>query len=234
MNGNPQNAPDMDDPENTSSSGIGAGHETPSNKKVEEIIASVDMTKKPQSRQETIMILDDDEMDASVNQKTEGDIKKDNEKKAAGNVNDFRSQLAGAPPVDNKFNPDLSKQQAEAWVKIIDMGIRFVLKAWSGQADNTGLEPNEKDKDVLAQQIAIALNEYKFVVPILVTVFTTAAAMYATPIMNARDSKKKIDEFRAEQKAKQAKEAVKDIKMKPEFNPATGKHIKKKGGQYKL
>lgn len=207
---------------------------TTPNEPVKEIIANVDLTKKPESVKEKINLLNDDELDAGVTASTEGDKKKqETEQKSKPNVDDFRKQTTQIPATgsDGKiFNPTLAEQQAQAWVKIIDMGMRFGLKAWSGQADNVGLEVSEPDKEVLAQQIAIALGEYKVVVPILLTVLTTFGAMYATPIMNARDSKKKIDEFRAQQKAQ---ESLTIPKTKPEFNPATGQHKKGKGRFHK-
>lgn len=202
---------------------------------VSEITAKVDLNRKPESARETINLLDDAELDRDVTGKTEGDIKKEQEgEKKKPNLNAFRDQTGNIPsqPSANGevFNPTLAQQQSEAWVKIIDMVARFALKAWSGQADNVGLEVSEKDKETLAQQIAIALSEYKVVVPILLTIATTVGAMYATPILNARESKKKIDEFRAQQKAEEAK---RNPKVKPEFDPDTGKHKKGKGRFFK-
>lgn len=205
----------------------------PSSSPVIEIKADVDLTKKPASVKETINLLDDDALDNDVTKNTEGDNKKkEEEEKKKSSIDDFRkqaSQTSQTAGTEKPFNPTLAQQQAAAWVKIIDMGARFGLKAWSGQADNTGLEVSQADKDVLAEQLTIAMQEYKFVMPILLTVLSTLGAMYATPIMNARESKKKIDEFRAKQKEAETK----SVKLKPEFDPETGKHKKKKGGQYK-
>lgn len=230
--------PNINNPENTSENTQGKTQETISssspptsaNVPVTEITADVDLTKKPASVKETINLLNDDELDKDVTKNTEGDIKKQAEaEKNKTNINDFRQQATQNPTSDKIFNPTLAEQQSEAWVKIVDMGMRFVLKLWSGQADNTGLEVSEPDKKVLAGQLAIALNEYKVVVPIILTVATTFGAMYATPIMNARDSKKKIDEFRAKQKAEEAK----NVRVKPDLDAATGKHKKGKGRFFK-
>lgn len=199
-------------------------NELPENN-IKEINATIDLTKKPQSKQETIDLLNDDELDKEINKKTEGDIKSEstikNEKQILANKN------------ENVKIIDVAEQQAEAWVKVIDMAIRFCLKLWSGQADNTGLTVAEDDKRVFASQIAIALKEYKLVVPILLTIITTFGAMYATPFMNAKESKKKIDEFKRNSRNQLKKDIEKEIKVKPELDPSTGKHKKSKGGQFK-
>lgn len=206
-------------------------------KKPEEVIqitAKVDLTKKPESAKETINLLNDDQLDEGVTQNTEGDVKKKEAEKAKTNINDFRQQNSQSTGGGEKpFNPTIAKQQAEAWVKIVDMAVKFGLKAYSGQADNTGLDVPQGDKDVLAEQLSIAMTEYKFVAPILLTILTTLAAMYATPVMNARESKKKIDEFRAMEKSKAKEKDFSNIKIKPTLDPSTGLHKKKKGGQYK-
>lgn len=233
MNGNNSNTPE-NTPENTEDK---TKEEKPilssppiADKPVTEIKADVDLTKKPASVKETINLLDDDALDKDVTKNTEGDNKKkEEEEKKKNNINDFRQQTAQAPGTEKPFNPIRAQQQAKVWAKIIDIGIRFGLKTWSGQADNTGLDVPQSDKDVLEQQIALCLVEYKVVTSPIFDALVTLGAVYSTPFANAKESKKKIDEWRAKQRA----DELKNIKLKPELDPATGKHKKKKGGQYK-
>lgn len=208
---------------------------TPVEKKetVKEINVKVDLTKKPEEIKEPINLLNHDEFLRKQTSPTEADLKQD--KKQEEKVNEFKEKISSTstPSSAKTTSPDKRQKQAEKWVKAIDIAVLWGLKAWSGQADDVGLKTNESDKQTLADALADVMEEYDFNPAPLLTLGITAVAVYGTPFTNAQDSRKKIRAFRKSEEAKKKKEEELNVKVKPEFDPATGQHKKRRGGQFK-
>lgn len=107
------------------------------------------------------------------------------------------------------------------------------LKKWSGQADDVGLKTAEPDKVALAEALADVMEEYNFNPAPLLTLAITTVGVFGNSWTNAYENRKKIRKFRKEEpdKAQEADKA--SVKTKPELDPATGKHNKRRGGQFK-
>jgi len=202
-----------------------------------EISVEIDDTKKPVPADEKINLLNEDEVDDEITQKTEGDLENDEEKKK-GSLNDFRRKTETTTSIPNLSvekgaDPDKKKRQAEKWVKVIDMAAIWGLKLWSGQADNVGLVTPQGDKDALAEALVDVFQEYNIEVNPILTLLITAGAMYATPLANAKASKKILDSAKKSEAYKKRQEeiALARLNKKNDIDPDTGKHFKKRGGQ---
>lgn len=228
-------------PENTpnpSSSEPASGKTEPSASAKEPIVKNinvkVDLSKKPEEIKEPINLLNDDEFFKKQTNPTEGDLNQD--KKQEEKVNEFKQTISDTPASSSSsktVTPEKRKAQAEKWVKAIDIAILWGLKAWSGQADDVGLKTGSEDKQTLADALADVMEEYNFNPAPLLTLAITAVAVYGTPVTNAIEKRKIIRALRKKEpeRVKEAKDS--SVKEKPEFDPATGKHIKRRGGQFK-
>lgn len=206
---------------------------------VTEIRAKVDLTKKPTEMSEPINLLDDDEFFKRQMGATEGDLKADEEEKKKTEALKDKLGSSSTPPSSSpskspkSSSPEKRLKQAEKWVKAIDIARMWGLKAWSGQADNTGLLVSDGDKETLAEALADVMEEYDFDPAPLLTLAITATAVFGTSFSNASESRKKIREFRKTEEYKKAEAERLAKKEKPDLDPFTGKHNKRRGGQTK-
>lgn len=204
---------------------------------VTEIRAKVDLTKKPTEMSEPINLLNDEDFFKAQMGATEGDLKGDEERKKTEALKEKLGSTTPPPSPPStspkSTSPEKRLKQAEKWVKAIDIARMWGLKAWSGQADNTGLLVSDGDKETLAEALADVMEEYDFDPAPLLTLAITATAVFGTSFSNASESRKKIREFRKTEEYKKAEAERLEKKAKPELDPFTGKHQKRRGGQTK-
>lgn len=203
---------------------------------VKEIQAKVDITKKPEERKEQINLLDDADFFAQQTNPTEGDAKQKALEKER--VEKLKNSLGATPASSSSnstksSNPDKRLAQAEKWGKALDLVRIWGLKMWSGQADNEGLIVSTPDQKVLAEALADVMEEYNFDPAPLLTLAVTVTAVWGTSISNASDSRKKIREFRKTEEYQKAQAERMLKKEKPDLDPLTGTHAKRRGGQRK-
>lgn len=205
---------------------------------VKEIKAQVDLSKKPAELKEPITLMDSDDFFKKQTNPTEGDLKSEEEKKKKTEEAKEKLGSSSTPPSSSSsstktISPEKRQKQAEKWVKAIDLARLWFLKEWSGQADDVGLTVHDSDKKELAEALADVMEEYDFNPAPLLTLATMTVATFGSSVSNAYESRKKIRAFRKENpdKVKEAKDA--SIKLKPDLDPASGQHKKRRGGQFK-
>lgn len=206
----------------------------PSQPPITDIKVKVDLTKKPAELNEPVTLMNDDDFFDGKTDKTEGDIKQEQKQKEKADA--FKNTINNNPtPSSEKkiVSPDKRQAQAEKWTAAIDMVRIWGLKQWSGQADNVGLIVLEADKKQFAEALADVMEESNFDPAPLLTLAVTAVGVFGGSFTNAAESRKKIRAFRKTEAYKKAEEERLAKKEKPDLDPITGTHRKKRGGQAK-
>lgn len=204
---------------------------------VTEVKAKVDTSRKPAEANEPVTLMDDDDFFKQQTQPTDGDVKqKEEDKRKAEALKDKMNSSSTSPSSTSStktIHPDKRKAQADKWVKALDLLNTWGCKKWSGQADDVGIKTNEGDKEALALALADVMEEYNFNPAPLLTLAITGVAVFGNSWSNAYESKRKIREFRKDNPEKVKEAGKASIKVKPDLDPATGKHQKRRGGQLK-
>lgn len=209
---------------------------------VTEIKAKVDLKRTPAEANEPVTLMSDEDFFKQQTNPTEGDLKqKEEDKRKSDALKDKLSSSNTSSSTSSEPSPSASKpttpekrlKQAEKWVKTIDLVRIWGLKTWSGQADDVGLTVHETDKQQLAEALADVMEEYNFNPAPLLTLGMMTVATFGGSFSNAYESRKKIRAFRKDNPEKVEEASKEKIKIKPELNPATGEHRKRRGGQFK-
>jgi hypothetical protein len=204
-----------------------------------EIKFEIDPKAEPAVIEEKSNLLDNDDVFEEMIKPTEEDAKnKEKEKeKKGGDIGGFRDEVKNTsdtptpPGAFSEAEKEKKKKKAETLANVIDKLTVGGLKIWSGQADNTGLIVSDKDKKDIADawyEVFLEYNLDKYMSPFL-ALGMSYFAIYSPVVANAKESKKKIEAF----KAANRKKAKEDLpKMRPEFDPSKRKFIKGKGRQH--
>jgi hypothetical protein len=208
---------------------------------VTEIKAKVDLKRPPAEANEPVTLMDDDDFFKQQTNPTDGDLKqKEEDKKKADALKEKLSSSGSSSSSSSSsstpkppLTADKRKKQSEKWVKALDLLNTWGLKKWSGQADDVGLKTTDTDKEALAEALADVMEEYNFNPAPLLTLAITTVGVFGNSWTNAYESRQKIRKFRKEQPEKVEEAEKASVKTKPDLDPATGKHNKRRGGQFK-